>query len=136
MFNQFAQAQTTLSGTYGCVYNSNFSGFNVYQNGHSSHISSIVTFTFDASTRTGTFSGISTMVKNYDLPTVYNEIKTTTGAVTYEANNPSAGIYKATDFALGLQGIYYLIPVNSGNTLLIVRTPSAQPIENGVCQKI
>ena len=100
--DQFAQAQTALSGVYGCVYNSNFSGFNVYQNGHSSHISSIVTFTFNASTQTGTYSGISTVVKNYDLPTVYNEIKTTTGAVTYEPNNPSTGIYKVSDAALGL----------------------------------
>lgn len=135
--NVCAQSTTAISGTYGCLLNTNFSGFNTYQNGHTSHISNIMILTLDASKLTSTVSGVSTSVKNYDMTTAYNDIQIFTSvSLPYEVNNPSAGIYKITDPSNTLNGVRYFIPVNSGNTLLLVRTPTSQPIENGVCHKV
>ena len=132
-----AQSTTLTSGTYGCMMTTNFSGFNTYQNGHTSHISNIVILTLDTTALTSTVSGVSTSVKNYDTTTAYNDIQIiASNTLPYEANNPSAGIYKITDPSSTLNGVRYFIPVNSGNTLLLVRTPTSQPIENGVCHKV
>lgn len=125
-----AQASPTLTGKFGCVINSNATGFLQASGIGDAFTNTLGIFDFDLRTAVG----ISSVVDNFNRGTAalsnFNEsspISITTG--------PFAGSYTLTTSG-GV--IYSLVPVNSSNTMLVSKAntgPGGLP-ETGVCQKI
>ena len=121
---------SSISGKFGCITNTNSTGFLQAGNIGDAFTNTLGIFDFDLKTGVGISSVTSNFNTNNASLRNFNESSSFT-----LVSGPFAGSYTLT-FSAG--GIYTVIPVNSGNTLLVnfARTGPGILPETGVCQRI
>ena len=134
-----ATSVSTLSGTYGCLYNANFSGFVARAKIDLTTlnlVNSLFTMTFTPGSTTVAYRGITNSV-NYLFESNYarNHPDTSySGTATYTANNPATNFFKITDTSTGVPLDSYFLVVNSGNTIMFLDALTGSRNASGVCQ--
>lgn len=132
----YAQATTSgLSGTFGCMVNKNFQGFNTKYSNGIAHAGALYTITI--SNGTITLNGIQNDISNYEQSSASMSTHNLTNLTTFtiQADTPSAGISKVTNTADN-NSISYTLAVNGGNTIFLMSAPTDRPSDFAVCQKI
>ncbi len=124
-----AQA-SALSGKFGCVTNTNATGFLQTNNIGDAWTNTLGIFDFDLKTAIGVSSVTNSF--NQANPTLSNYDES--GNITV-VSGPFSGSYTVTTSG---GAIYTVVLVNSGNTLLVTRanTGGGKLPETGACQKI
>jgi hypothetical protein len=126
-----SKAQSSaLSGKFGCVINSNATGFLQATGIGNAFTNTLGIFDFDLRTAVG----ISSVVDNFNQGAAALSNFNESSSIAVNAG-PFAGSYTVTTSG---GAIYSLVPVNSSNTMLVSKAntgPGTLP-ETGVCQKI
>lgn len=138
-----AQSTPSLSGTFGCITNTNIIGFVTASTGskNSVDINDLYMMTFDSAT--GKIYGMNT--RNYvnafetssasNTATVYTfALSSTTLSFTQDSNSPY--VYNIVDSRNPSYSKSQVALVNGGNTLLVLGEPTTNAAYTGVCQKV
>jgi len=134
-----ATSVTTLSGTYGCLYNANFAGFFARTKSDPTSfpiVNSLFTMTFTQGSANVSFRGIVNSVNtDFEGNTAINVPDTSySGTATYTANSPASNFFKITDTSTETSLDSYFLVVNSGNTLMFLDALTSSRNASGVCQ--
>lgn len=120
---------SALSGRYGCILNTNPLPYLTQRTNTYAFINQISVVDFD----TGNINGTIANVLNFNTTRAVNGNDDVTGTFTISAGPYSGALTLNSNGG----GIYIVVPVNSGNTLLIKSKEEGTEIpETGVCQKI
>ena len=131
--NSFAAGSYTLSGTFGCLINRSFFGFDAAQYNQSGQVpNALAYFDFD----NGAIQMANTTISNFGLNSATGApAKSVQNAKFTQAAGPVTGSFNIT-FDNGIN--FNILPVNSGNSFLIQIPGNGTQMSpaTGVCQKI
>jgi hypothetical protein len=124
-----AQASPAITGKFGCIMNTNPVPYLTQKTNTYAFINQLSVVDFDSRTINSSISNVLA----FNTAGTTNQNDEVSGAFT-STSGPISGAFTLTP-ALG--GSYIVVPVNSGNTLLIKSREEGNQIpETGVCQKI
>ena len=135
----FSQTAYSLSGTFGCLSNPNFSGFvNRLSkgSGSSNGANTLLLITFTSGSPNVTLSGDSNNINNFEQIKATNTAQSIINATHfyYTPNTPVANMLTDTSSTPAFSS--YFVLVNAGKTLLGIDAPTVDRNNNMVCQAI
>jgi hypothetical protein len=127
-----AQASTAITGKFGCIMNTNPVPYLTQRTNTYAFINQMSVVDFDARTINASISNVLA----FNTTRVVNQ-NDEVSAVFTTTPGPFAGSFIITSVNQEGNGTYIIVPVNSGNTILIKsREEGSELPETGVCQRI